>query len=339
MSVIEPVVSSVVQREESYFEKTGRYRFLSFKAPATSFSLRFDSTNQATRVYWGDGTNVRISNSSPSHSYTNRTIGEQIMVELDQPLQNGINNVRLVDTSNQNIDLAGTDLQVFWESLTNPTLDYIQLKDLDICRSIDSTISNTLTTIDLRGNNISGDFPDNLSALTNMFIQDNNFEGKLPTVHIGIDRYQVNGNRFRGPLPNIGGTTALTSFLAYNQSDDRLPTNDRVMLTGEICNLDTTIVNFYHVGAGASWAQGFRNALTVASDFDVPTRMSKFYASNCTLSSDDVDQILTTFAAKAGTFLNPNIIDLSGNNGSPSSTGLAAKTTLESNGWTVNVSS
>jgi hypothetical protein len=333
MPITEPVVSSVqnfpVQREESYFEKTGRYRFLSFKVTQTTFTISFNTTNQATKVYWGDGAEARIDGSNTSHTYTNRTIGEQIMVEVNQPIQNGISSISV----NQ------ADLQVFWESLTNPTLDNINLTNLNLCRSIDSTISNTVTTIDLRNNNIGGDFPDGLDALTNMFIQNNNFEGALPTIHPQIDKYQVNGNRFRGPLPDISGTTSLVSFLVYNQSDDRLPTNDRVMLTGEICNLAGTFVNFYHVGAGASWAQGFRNELTVASDFDVPTRMSKFYASNCTLSSDDVDQILTTFAAKAGTFNSPNIIDLSGNNGAPSSTGLAAKTTLESNGWTVNVSS
>ena len=108
------------------------------------------------------------------------------------------------------------------------------------------------------------------------------------------------------------------------------------MLTGTIPDLSScTSLEFYHVGAGEPWNRGFKNDLSLASDFDVTNFLSRFYASNCQLSTAEVDKILNVFA-NAGT-LRPNIIDLSGTNGYPTATGLADKDTLVAAGWTVNL--
>ena len=78
------------------------------------------------------------------------------------------------------------------------------------------------------------------------------------------------------------------------------------MLTGTIPDLSTCpSLTFYHVGAGEPWNRGFKNDLSLASDFDVGVNMERFYASNCQLSTEEVDKILNKFAAKAGTFTTP----------------------------------
>jgi hypothetical protein len=92
-----------------------------------------------------------------------------------------------------------------------------------------------------------------------------------------MDRYQVNDNKFRGEIPDISSSTSIKSFLVYNQSDNTLDNNRRAreMLTGTIPDLSgCTSLEFFHVGAGASWVRGFKNRLTVATDFDVPITLS-----------------------------------------------------------------
>jgi hypothetical protein len=94
-------------------------------------------------------------------------------------------------------------------------------------------------------------------------------------------------------------------------------------------------LTFYHVGAGEPWNRGFKNDLSLASDFDVTNILTRFYASNCQLSTAEVDKILNAFA-NAGT-TSPNIIDLSGTNGAPTSSGLADAASLVADGWDVNL--
>jgi hypothetical protein len=310
-------------------ESTGLLRFFSFVSQTFNPSISFDSGNQITRVYYPTGTSEAITNTT-DEVLTGVNPGDLLIFKIDAPLKFGFDNV----TSPAGL---GDAFEIYWEAFTECT--NLELKDLGVTRPILGSMTNTFLNLDLRGNSIGGDFPNGVTATNNLFLQDNKFSGGLPTFNNSMVRYQVNGNKFRGDLPDITASTSIQSFLVYNQKDTALGSNDRVMITGEIPDLSgCTSLNFYHVGAGPSWSQGFRNQLTVASDFDIPVTMSKFYASNCSLSSDEVDQILTTFAAKAGTFSNPDIIDLSGNNGNPSSTGSSAVTTLTANGWTVNVS-
>ena len=311
-------------------ESTGLLRFFSFVSQTSNPSITFDSGNQTTIVFYPDGTSEAIT-STTSQVLAGVSPGDKLIFKIDDPLHFGFDNVGASSG-------LGTDFEIYWEAFTECT--NLEIKDRGATRPILGSMTNTFLNLDLRGNSIGGDFPNGVTATNNIFLQNNEFSGSFPSFDNSMVRYQVNGNKFRGNLPDITASTSIQSFLVYNQSDNALPSNDKIMITGEIPDLSScTSLNFYHIGAGASWAQGFRNQLTVASDFDVPTSMSKFYASNCTLSSDDVDQILTTFAAKAGTFTSPNILDLSGNNGSPSSIGTTAKITLESDGWTVNVSS
>ena len=63
--------------------------------------------------------------------------------------------------------------------------------------------------------------------------------------------------------------------------------------------------------------------------------LSRFYASNCQLSTAEIDKILNVFA-NAGT-TSPDIIDLSGSNGYPTAVGLADRDTLVAAGWTVRL--
>ena len=194
------------------------------------------------------------------------------------------------------------------------------------------------TTINLKGNSIPGPFPSTVTA-GNVFIQGNRFTGELPSIHpTQTKKYQVQGNAFEGSIHDISSHTAIEAYLAYGQDNGKTYSRiyPKVMLTGEIPNLSgATALNFYHVGAGEPWNRGFKNDLSLASDFDVTNILTRFYASNCQLSTAEVDKILNAFA-NAGT-TSPNIIDLSGTNGYPTSAGLADRDTLVAAGWTVNL--
>lgn len=306
-----------------------RYGLFSFVAQVDNPTVSFNSGGQTNTVYWPDGTTSGVG-ALNTQTLTGVTAGDALTVQLAVPLKFGFKNISATGGLG--------DVEVFWEALVDS--NNIELKNYGLTRPILNSMTNTLTNFDLRGNNVSGDFPDGVTVTNNLYIQDNSFTGALPAFSNSMLRYQVNGNGFRGDIPDISASTSIGSFLCYDQDDGAQETrpNVRVMLTGTIPNLSgCTFLTFYHVGAGPAWKEGKKNDLSVALDFDVGVKLEKFFASNCQLSTADVDRILAAFAAKAGTFTNPTTIDLSGTNGYPTATGLADKQTLESNGWTVNL--
>jgi hypothetical protein len=233
----------------------------------------------------------------------------------------------------------------FLAECISPSQSLIDLANTGATGTLESkiTIRSVPNTLDLRGCAMSGVYPPNtrLDVGIHLYIGGNNFTGALPNCPQGIATYQVQSNGFRGDIPDISGFLSVQSFLCYNQDDGFgfiKPNDIRVMLTGTIPDLSgCPNLKFYHVGAGPAWQEGFKNDLSVAPDFDVNVRLDKFFASNCQLSTEDVDLLLSKFAAKAGTFINPVTFDISGTNGYPSATGLADAQTLEANGWTVNL--
>jgi hypothetical protein len=306
-----------------------RYGLFSFVAQEDDPTVEFRTGGQSNLIYWPDGVSSGVG-ALNSRALTGITAGDELTVQMQEPLKFGFKGIAATGGLG--------DVEVYWDGLT--ACNNIELKDYGLTRPILSSMTNTLTNFDLRGNKVTGDFPDGITVTNNLYIQDNKFTGSLPTFSNSMIRYQVNGNEFRGDIPDISGSTNLQSFLCYNQNDGVLKRrpNVRVMLTGTIPDLSgCTSLTFYHVGAGPSWVNGFKNDLDVASDFDVGVDLEKFFASNCQLSTADVDKVLSAFAAKAGTFTNPNTIDLSGTNGFPTATGLADKQTLEANGWTVKL--
>jgi hypothetical protein len=306
-----------------------RYGFFSFIAQVDNPTVSFNTGTQSNTIYWPDGTTTGVS-ASNSKTLTGITAGDALTVQLAEPLKFGLSNI----TATGGLG----NCEVFWEGITSTT--NVDLSNLGLTRPILNSMTNTMTNFDLRGNNVGGDFPDGITVTNNLYIQDNRFTGSLPTFSNGMIRYQVNGNEFRGDIPDISNSTSIRSFLCYDQNDGVLKRrpNIRTMLTGTIPDLSgCTNLTFYHVGAGPSWVNGFKNDFSVASDFDVAVKLEKFFASNCQLSTADVDKILAAFAAKAGTFTNPTTIDLSGTNGFPTATGLADKQTLEANGWAVKL--
>ena len=306
-----------------------RYGLFSFVAQVDNPTVSFNTGTQSNTIYWPDGTTQGVG-ALNSKTLTGITAGDALTVQLAEPLKFGFTNI---------FSTGGLgDFEVFWEALVDST--NIELKDYGITRPILNSMTNVLSNLDLRGNNVSGDFPDGITVNNNLYIQNNSFTGSLPAFSNTMQRYQVNGNGFRGDIPDISNSTVIGSFLCYNQ-DDGVPENRpnvRVMLTGTIPDLSgCTNLTFYHVGAGPAFKFGKKNKLSVASDFDVDVKLSKFFASNCQIPTAGVDKILNKFAAKAGTFTNPNTIDLSGTNGYPTSTGLADRDTLIANGWTVKL--
>ncbi len=307
-----------------------RYGLFSLVTEEANPTLTFYTGSQSGTIYWPDGTTTVGLSGKNDKALTGISAGDSLTVQMDRPLKFGFRQISSTGDFNS--------FEVYWDGLTDT--NNIELKDYGITRPMLQSMTNTLTNLDLRGNNITGDFPDGITVTNNIYIQDNSFTGSLPTFSNSMLRYQINGNEFRGDIPDISSSITIQSFLCYNQNDGVLKRrpNVRVMLTGTIPDLSgCTNLSFYHVGAGPSWVNGFKNDLDVASDFDVSVNLAKFFASNCQLSTADVDKILAAFAAKAGTFTNPTTIDLSGTNGFPTATGLADKQTLEANGWTVKL--
>ena len=303
-----------------------RIPLLTFTAPASGTETVSWNAGGVVLVYWGDG----AADGNKSHTYTGLTPGEQITISLGSAYKFGF-------TANSDLK-ALENLTFWWDGVAN-TSGTLNLKDTAITRRMTPTMDNGYGTLNLEGNSIEGVFPAGITINTNCFIKNNKLTGNLPAIGSNIKKYQVQGNAFIGDIHDISDYRFIEVYLAYGQDDgksyDRV-NNPKIMLTGEIPNLSgCTALTFYHVGAGEPWIRGFKNDLSLASDFDVTNKLSKFYASNCRLSTAEVDKLLNVFANAGVT--SPNIIDISGSNGYPTSAGLADKDTLVAAGWTVNL--
>jgi len=157
--------------------------------------------------------------------------------------------------------------------------------------------ASKLTLLNCYGNKLTGSIPD-LSANT------------------ALTYFYCNDNQLTGSIPDLSANTALDYFdCNYNQ------------LTGSIPDLsaNTALTNFYC----------YTNKLTgVAAGFTVPATLSNFQAQDNQLPQAAIDVILAAFVAAGRT--GTNTLDIGGaGNSSPSATGLADKSTLQSRGWTV----
>jgi hypothetical protein len=313
-----------------------RLRLFSFIASgAASESFTFGRGGNTT-VYFGDGTSSSASLTA-SKTYSGLTSGDVISVTTDAVFGFGIDSGAGASSIK---NLGG--LEFYWDAITGGS-GTLKLENLGIKQPMPkwkNGASVDYVTINLKGNSIPGKFPSNVTA-KNMFIQGNKFTGGLPNLSSTTKKYQIQGNAFEGSIHDLSANTVIEAYLAYGQDDGNSynRANDpKIMLTGEIPNLSgATALTFYHVGAGEPWNRGFKNDLSLASDFDVTNKLSRFYASNCLLSTSEIDKLLNAFA-NAGT-TSPNIIDISGSNGYPTSAGLADKDTLVAAGWTVNLPS
>lgn len=305
------------------------YGLFSFVAQADNPTVSFSTGNQTNTFYFTGGFTSVVTGGSVSATLTGILEGTYITVQCAVPVKFGFSNISATGG-------LGDEFEVYWDGLTDASS--IDIKDLGATRPILSSMDNTFSKLDLRGNSVSGDFPNGVTVSENLYIQGNEFSGGLPAFSNSMIRYQANDNKFRGGIPDISSSTSIRSFLVYNQNDDSLDNtaSAREMLTGTIPDLSgCTSLEFFHLGAGPSWARGFKNRFTVATDFDVGIKLSKFFASNCNISTEGVDRILLKFSEAATT--SPNIIDLSGTNGYPTEAGLGYKDTLVANGWTVNL--
>jgi hypothetical protein len=304
-----------------------RIPLLTFTAPASGTETVSWNAGGTVVVHWGDGT----SDTGLGHTYTGLTPGEQVTISLESTYNFGF-------TANSALKSL-ENLTFWWDGIAN-TQNTLNLKNTGINRRMTPTMDNTYGTLNLEGNSIEGQFPPGITVSSNCFIKDNKLTGNLPAIGSNIKKYQVQGNAFTGDIHDISNYTQIEAYLAYGQDNGNTYSrvNPKIMLTGTIPDLSTCpSLTFYHVGAGEPWNRGFKNNLSLASDFDIGVNMERFYASNCQLSTEEIDKILNKFAAKAGSFTTPNIIELSGSNGYPTSAGLADTQTLITDGWTVNL--
>ena len=311
---------------------------LSFTAPASgtetvSWNKGYDPLTTVT-VFWGDGTSDAYS----SHTYTGLTPGERIDIRVSEPFTN---------TWSANADLVALEGLIFYWDGIKYTHSNLVIKDAGITQGMNPDMLAYYGNLNLRGNSISGKFPKNVRPDTtlgirarNLFIDNNNFTGDLPTYDNDQVNYVIKENGFRGAIHDISGNYNIKRYSVYGQDDGvtATPANPRIMLTGQISDLSScNLLEYYHVGNGGEdfYNKGLANNLTVASDFDVHENIQFFFAGTCGLSQSEVDLILAKFAAKAGTFTNPQKISVGGGNAQPSNAGLANKAALIADGWSV----
>ena len=310
------------------------FSFVTSGADSESFSF---TKGGPELVYFGDGTSGSGSASgvvSKTYDTSSVPAGSVFSVTTGGSFNFG------VDTGDGASSIKNLNgLEFYWDAITFSSSN-LKLQNLGINQPMpkwNNGVARHYQTFNLKGNSIPGAFPSNITSV-NVFIQGNKFTGELPAVDPRTKKYQVQGNAFEGSIHDISSNTNIEAYLAYGQDNGQTYSRiyPKIMLTGEIPNLSgATALTFYHVGAGEPWNRGFKNDLSLASDFDVTNKLSRFYASNCQLSTVEVDKILNAFA-NAGT-TSPNIIDISGSNGYPTSAGLADKDTLVAEGWTVNL--
>jgi hypothetical protein len=303
-----------------------RYPLLTFTAPASGTKTVSWTRSGSGNVDWGDGT----VDSGTSHTYTGLTAGDQITISLVD---------RYTGTFVAGSDIKDLENLTFWWDALRDSQYSINLKDMGITRRMTPDMDSVYSNINFTGNSIEGKFA-RVTASGSLFIANNNFVGDLPIPRLSsITNYVIKENGFRGAIHDISSCPNIKRYSAYGQDDGVVANtqNPRIMLTGEIPDLSSTPIEYYHVGNGgqANYLKGLANDLTVASDFDVPTTIEEFYAGTCGLSQAEVDLILSKFAAKVGTFTNPNKISIGGGNSNASATGNADATTLRNNGWTV----
>ena len=168
----------------------------------------------------------------------------------------------------------------------------------------------------------------NLSGITSLLyvdISDNNFPGgstnSLTSVNLSgstaITELRLDDSDFSAGIPNISGLTSLQSL-----DLDQCSISGIVDLSGFPVLTDLDF--------------GGNTALTSIIIADSQPILY-FYASSCDLTETAVDDILVVLSNNG---VVQGIVELDGGtNAIPSATGLAAKTILEGNGWTVNVNS
>lgn len=302
----------------------------------TTGSVNFFAGSSLPRIYWGDGSSEASSDPNKDHTYSISPNTQTYTVSLEGGQDDGRWSFGFNATAFNPGPLESYEF--FWDSLTELSSG-LNLKNIIINKPIPGGRLGTFGnagTINLEGCQIPGPIDFNYTGYGNLFIKDNKFTGPLPK--LSSFKYQVQNNRFSGDLPDTTTKANLISFLVYNQEDGNTYSRiyPKVMLTGRIRRLDVNPdLEFYHVGAGDAWQRGFKNQLTVDSDFAVAPTLSKFFASNCQISTEGIDKILNAFASITTT--NPITIDLSGTNGYPTAAGLADRDTLVAAGWTVNL--
>ena len=280
------------------------FSFVVNTAEYLEFRFVFTSTNEPIEftINWGDGT---IHEDSGFGGYYEENheyteVGEYtVTVTFDDPLK-----ILELDFPGTDSDFAGissiTGLQSF-SNLESFEADYNHLVSVDLSGLIN------LTYVDIS----DCDLPDSsTSSLTSV-----NLAGCTALVEIRLD-----DSDFSGGFPNLSGLTALTR-IDFDQCGLRgtvdisgLPSLERFDFGGND-ELTRLIIS---------------SSQSLGSD-------GELYVQDCALTQTAVNNILVALASNG---VENGYIQLDGGtNAVPSAPGLAAITTLEGNGWSLDVNS
>lgn len=172
---------------------------------------------------------------------------------------------------------------------------------------------NYLTTVDLSG----------LENLTYVDISDCDIpdtnDPSLTSVNLtgctALEELRLDDSNFSAGIPDLTGLTSLT-FIDVDQCN----------ITGEVDFSGLPALDYLDIS-------GNTGLTSIIISYTQP--FIDLYAGNCALTQTAVDNILDTLANNG---ISGGIVDLGGGtNSHPGPTGLAAKTTLEDNGWSVTV--
>jgi len=175
---------------------------------------------------------------------------------------------------------------------------------------------NSLTEVDLSGMSTLVDV--DISDQNSPNVEDNNC---LTSVNLtgctALEELRLDDSDFSNGIPDLTGLIAL-----------RVIDFDQCGITGTVDISDLPLLERFDFSGNEALT-----GVTISSS--QPLGNVDLNANDCALYQLAVDEILVALAANA---VNKGYVDLtSGTNATPGSSGLAAKTTLEGRGWTVDV--
>ncbi len=286
-----------------------------FTYTGSSFAPKFSvSAGKTVTLSWGDGTSTVINgavtnviythNYAVSGTYQFRVVGDLDGVTKFQynfaALSGDINTLKFF-TSLTYLSLYNTSVSGDIANLSGLTsLTYLSLSNTSVSGDIANLSGLTsLTYLSLYSTSVSGDIA-NLSGLTSL-------------TYLYLSNTSVSGD-----IANLSGLTSLISLYLSSTS-----------VSGDIANLSglTSLTSLYlHSTSVNIYTQG------VLPDWD----SCNIYIYNLGLSQQEVDDFLCDLDTASST--STKVLDIAGTNAVPSATGLTCKSSLESKGWTVTVS-
>lgn len=283
--------------------------FWNFDTPSNGDKLTV-LVEPSAEINWGDGNTETLANSTETtHTYTTGFIPNSFNFSVPGT----------VTYFQARKDINPTDAA--FGGVINvaalPNLVFLSINSHLITNILGVDQAVNLNRMDILSNSLSGNIKQYMSPNIEIFqIQFNDIDQSIPNNTLAeftsLDVIATTGNTsMGGSLPTFNTNIQVIDFGDCGMSGD-LPSL-------------TSYTNLSRL-----WL--YANSFGIPSGWTVPASLTSFDLSNNSLTSTEVNRVLIAFD-NAGA--SNGILNLGGNNAAPTGTGITAKNTLVSRGWTV----